>query len=57
MIFERKILQRIFKPKKKKKNSEGGYEIGPNREFRTLLNDINIVTTLKSQRLRRVGLV
>jgi len=52
MIFERKILRRIFGPKR---NEEGSYEIRSNRELIALFNNINIVATLKSQRLKWAG--
>jgi len=52
MIFERKILLRIFG---RKRNEESGYEIWSNRELIVLFNDINIVATLKSQRLKWAG--
>jgi len=52
MIFERKIVQRIFRPKR---NDEGDYEIRSNRELKNLFNEPNIAATLKSQRLRWAG--
>jgi len=52
MIFERKILRRIFGPKR---NDEGGYEIRSNRELNALFNESNIVSILKSQRIRWAG--
>jgi hypothetical protein len=39
MIYERKILCRIFGPKR---NEEGGYEIRSNRELNSLFNEPNI---------------
>jgi len=48
MIFERKILRRIFGPKI---NEEGDYEIRSNRELNSLFNEPNIVAILKSQRI------
>jgi len=52
MIFERKVLRRIFGPKR---NDEGSYEIRSNRELNALYNESNIVSTLKSQRIRWAG--
>jgi len=52
MILERKILRRIFRPKR---NEEGGYEIRSNRELNILFNKSNITATLKSQRIRLAG--
>jgi len=52
MIIERKILRRIFGPKR---NDEGGYEIRSDRELNTLFNKSNIAATLKSQRIRWAG--
>lgn len=49
IVFERKSLRRIFKPKK---NDESEYEIRSNREIMTLFSDTNMVATLKSQRLK-----
>jgi len=54
MIFERKILRRIFGPKR---NEEGIYEIRSNRELNALYNEPSIVTTLKSQRIGWAGYV
>ncbi|XP_022171125.1 uncharacterized protein LOC111034293 [Myzus persicae] len=51
-IFERKVLRRIFGPKR---NDEGNYEIRSNRELNALYNESNIVSTLKSQRIRWAG--
>uniref|UniRef100_A0A2S2NC82 Uncharacterized transposon-derived protein F52C9.6 n=1 Tax=Schizaphis graminum TaxID=13262 RepID=A0A2S2NC82_SCHGA len=52
MIFERKILRRIFGPKR---NEEGYYEIRSNRKLNALLNKPSIVATLKSQRISWAG--
>jgi hypothetical protein len=52
MIFERKILRRIFGPKR---NEEGIYEIRSNRELNALYNEPNIVATLKSRKIRWAG--
>jgi hypothetical protein len=49
MIFERKILRRIFGPKR---NEESSYEIRSNRELNALFNEPSIVAILKSQRIR-----
>lgn len=52
MILERKILRRIFGPKR---NEEGNYEIRSNRELNGIFNKLNkpnIVATFKSQRIR-----
>jgi hypothetical protein len=49
MILERKILRRIFRPKR---NKEDGYEIRSNRGLNILFNKSNITATLKSQRIR-----
>jgi hypothetical protein len=49
IIFERKILRRIFGLKR---NEEGIYEIRSNRELNALFNKPSIVATLKSQRIR-----
>ena len=52
MVFERKILRRIFGPKR---NNEGSYEIRSNRELNALFIEPSIVATLKSQRIRWAG--
>jgi len=52
MIFERKILRRVFGPKR---NDEGGYEKKSNRQLMTLFNKPNIVAILKRQRIRCAG--
>jgi hypothetical protein len=52
MIFERKILHRIFGPKR---NEEGSYEIKSNRELNALFNEPSIVAPFKSQRIRWAG--
>jgi hypothetical protein len=52
MIFERKILRGIFGTKR---NEEGIYEIRSNRELNDLYNELNIVATLKSRRIRWAG--
>lgn len=52
MIFERKILRRIFGPKR---NDEGNYEIKSNIELNSLFNEPNIDAILKSQRIRWAG--
>ncbi|KAF0750707.1 Reverse transcriptase domain-containing protein [Aphis craccivora] len=52
MIFERKVQRKIFGPKR---NDEGSYEIRSNRELNALYDEPNIVSTLKSQRIRWAG--
>jgi hypothetical protein len=49
MIFERKILRRIFGPKR---NKEDGCEIRSNRELNSLFNEPNIATILRIQEIR-----
>jgi hypothetical protein len=46
MIFERKILRRIFGPKKNTENNE--YERRTNAELKELFNETDIVGVLKS---------
>lgn len=52
MIFERKILRRVFGPKR---NNEGKYEIRSNTELAILFNDPVILATRKSQRIKWIG--
>jgi len=49
MIFERKILRRIFSFKKNSEDSE--YERRTNAELKELLNETDIVGVLKRRRL------
>jgi hypothetical protein len=51
-IFERKILWKIFGPKK---NNEGEYEIQSNKNLEELYNEPNIFGTLKSGRISWAG--
>ena len=51
-VFERKILRKIFGPKK---NNEGEYEIQSNKNLEELYNDTNIVGILKSARIGWAG--
>jgi len=53
MIFERKILRRIFGPKKNTENNE--YERRTNAELKELFNETDIVGVLKSRRLSWAG--
>jgi len=52
MIFERKILRKIFGPVR---NYEGEYKIRSNRKLMTLFNNTNFIATLKIQRLKWAG--
>lgn len=54
MIFERKILRRIFGPKKNTENNE--YERRTNAELKELLNETDIVGVLKSEDLGWQGM-
>jgi len=52
MVVERKILRRIFGPKR---NKDGDYEMRTNRDLNNLLNKPNIVGILKSKRISGAG--
>ncbi|KAL4083607.1 hypothetical protein QTP88_028923 [Uroleucon formosanum] len=51
-IFERKILRKIFGPKK---NNEGEYEVRNNKNLEELYNEPNITGILKSARIGWAG--
>ncbi|KAL4122066.1 hypothetical protein QTP88_014466 [Uroleucon formosanum] len=51
-VFERKILRKIFGPKK---NNEGEYEIRSNKNLEELYNEPNITGILKSARIGWAG--
>jgi len=50
--FERKVLRRIFGPKR---NALGDFELRTNREVEELYGETNIIGVLKSSRLGWVG--
>jgi len=51
-VFERKILRKIFGPKK---NNEGEYETRSNKNLEKLYNEPNIIGILKSARIGWAG--
>jgi hypothetical protein len=54
LLFKRKILRRIYGPKR---NEENTYERRTNAELRTIFNETNILGILKSRRINWVGRV
>jgi len=52
LLFERKILRRIYGPER---NEENTYEQRTNAELRTIFNETNIVGILKNRRIRWAG--
>jgi len=51
-VFERKILRKVFGPKK---NNEGEYEVQNNKNVEELYNEPNITGILKSARIGWAG--
>ena len=52
LIFERKILRKIFGPNKQ---PDGSWKIKTNIEFDNIMNHKNIVREIKSRRLAWLG--
>jgi len=52
LLFERKILRRIYGPKR---NEENTYERRTNADLRAIFNETNIVGILKSRRISWAG--
>jgi hypothetical protein len=52
LLFERKILRRIYGPKR---NEENLYERRTNAELRAMFNEPNIMGILKSRRISWAG--
>lgn len=51
-VFERKILRKIFGPKR---NNDEEYEIRNNEELDNLYKEPNIIGSLKSTRISKAG--
>jgi len=54
-VFERKILRKIFGPKRNKSRVNGEYEVRGNRELDDLYKEPTIVGSLKSTRISWAG--
>jgi hypothetical protein len=52
MVFERKVLRRIFGPTKER---DGTWEIKTNNELNKLIRHKNIISHIKAQRLSWFG--